>query len=210
MIYLIITTCIRNRFGIQDDNERRERYINAISETLKHVPPTIQPIIVENNGQRQTYLDNFIWNEKPVQVIYTNNNQHTFRSKGVNELMDIKEVIHRLGIHDTDMIIKLTGRYKVFSPIFFKYIIKHANNFDAFIKFFGVESLQFEQNDCVLGMYAMRVMYLKLFNHISIDNFDSAEIAYAKYARLSIPRLKEIENLYIECNFAKNQQELLV
>ena len=104
-----------------------------------------QPIIVENNGQRQTYLDNFIWNEKSVQVIYTNNNQHTFRSKGVNELMDIKEVIHRLGIHDTDMIIKLTGRYKVFSPIFFKYIINRLLNIN-FLKriiFFFIICIQY-------------------------------------------------------------------
>ena len=59
MIYLIITTSINNRYGLQDQQEREERYLYAISETLKNLPYEIKPIIVENNGKRATYLDNF-------------------------------------------------------------------------------------------------------------------------------------------------------
>ena len=55
MIYLIITTSIHNRYGTKDADERKERYLYAISETLKIVP--YKTIIVENNGTRKTYLD---------------------------------------------------------------------------------------------------------------------------------------------------------
>lgn len=211
MIYLIITTSINNRFGTQNDEERKERYLNAIGQTLKVLPYEIKPLIVENNGKRETYLDNFYHHHRQhVKVFYTNNNQRQFKSKGVNEFLDIKEVIDRYGIEDDDIIIKLTGRYKALSPTFFKDIIENENNFDAFVKFYGTCSLKFEDYDCILGFYAIRVKYLKLFNEYSIDNYKSAEIAFARYIRFTIPRIKEIQNLDVECCFSDDLRKLIV
>lgn len=211
MIYLIITTSINNRFGIKDSDERRERYLYAISETLKKLPHEIKPIIVENNGERSTYLDNFYHHHRQhVKVFYTNNNLQQFKSKGINEILDIKEVIDRYGIEDNDIIIKLTGRYRVLSPSFFKDVIDNENNYDAFIKFFGTCSLKFEQYDCVLGCFALRAKFLKLFNQYSIENYKSAEIAFAKYIRFSNIPLKEIQHLDIECSFSDDLRILIV
>ena len=211
MIYLIITTCINNRFGFQDAKEREDRYLYAISETLKVLPHEIKPIIVENNGKRDTYLDNFYHHHRQhVKVFYTENNRKEYKSKGVNELLDIHEVIHRYGIEDDDIIIKLTGRYRVLSPKFFMDVLKDENNFDAFVKFFSVSTLQFEQYDCVLGCYAMRAKYFKMFNPPTIDNYKYAEVAYARYFRFIIPRLKEIEDLQLECNFGEEKRTLVV
>ncbi len=210
MIYLIITTSIANRFGLKDPSERKARYLYAISETLKCLPDSICPIIVENNGQRETYLDNFTHCGKPVSVIYTTNNTLNFRNKGANELIDIKEVIMRVGISDEDMIIKLTGRYRVISSAFFDEIVVEYNTYDAFIKFFGICSGRFDNNDCVLGLYALRSKYYKLYNHLSIDNYKSAEIAFARYAHLSGARIKEIKKLDMECCFAEDQNILIV
>lgn len=202
MIYLIITTSINNRYGIQDAKERQERYLTSISETLKKLPQQIMPIIVENNGMRSTYLDKFYHQNKPVKVIYTNNNKLNFKSKGINELLDIKEVIKRENINDNDFIIKLTGRYKVTSSQFFNDIIENENIYDAFVKF--------EQYDCILGCYAMRSNFIKLFNHLSIDNYKSAEIAFARYVRFCGSRLKEIDNLNVECSFSDDLKILYV
>jgi hypothetical protein len=211
MIYLIITTSINNRFGGQNSDERMERYLYAISETLKVLPHEIKPIIVENNGKRETYLDNFYHHHRQhVKVFYTENNKQQFKSKGANELVDIKEVIEKYGIEDDDMVIKLTGRYLAISPKFFRDVLENENNFDAFVKFFGTCSLQFEPYDCILGCYAMRAKFIKLFNQYSIDNYKSAEIAFARYARFSGARLKEIENLDIECCFAEDGRKLIV
>jgi hypothetical protein len=211
MIYLIITTSINNRYGTQDQTERRERYLYAISETLKNLPREITPIIVENNGKRETYLDNFYHHHRQhVKVFYTENNKQQFKSKGVNELLDIKEVIDKYGIEDDDIIIKLTGRYRALSPKFFKEVIENENEYDALIKFYGTCSLKFEQYDCILGCYAMRANFIKLFNHFSIDNYKSAEIAFARYARFCGARLKEIDNLDIECSFSEDLRKLVV
>lgn len=211
MIYLIITTSINNRYGTKNADERKERYLYSISETLKNLPHEIRAIIVENNGKRETYLDNFYHHHREhVKVFYTENNKYQFKSKGINELLDIKEIIERYGIEDDDIIIKLTGRYRVASPKFFKEVIDHEKEIDAFVKFFGTCSLKYDQNDCILGMYAIRTKYLKLFNHLSIDNYKSAEIAFARYVRFCGARIKEIEYLDLECCFAEDLRILNV
>lgn len=203
MIYLIITTSIHNRFGIINDNERKERYLYAISETLHILPKEITPIIVENNGERETYLDRF-------PTFYTDNNKYMYQSKGINEMLDIKDIIKHYGMNNNDIIIKVTGRYRVLSPTFFNYIIEHQHNYDAFVKFYNVSSLMYEEYDCFLGCYAIRVMFLMLFNHASIANYKSAEIAFAKYIKRCGARVKEIENMDIECSFSDDLRKLHV
>jgi hypothetical protein len=211
MIYLIITTSINNKYGNQDDIERKNRYLYAISETLKNVPYEIKPIVVENNGLRETYLDNFYHHQQQhVKVFYTENNKLNFKSKGINEFMDIKEVIERYGIEDDDIIIKLTGRYRMLSTSFFDTVIKDEKKYDAFVKFYGTCSLKFEQYDCILGCYAIRATYLRLFNPLTINNYKSAEIAFAKYVRLCRAKIKEIDKLDVECSFSDDLRLLNV
>ena len=199
MIYLIITTSIHNRYGTKDADERKERYLYAISETLKIVP--YKTIIVENNGTRKTYLDSL------QEVCYTDNNKHSFKSKGVNELLDIKEVIKRYDIQDDDIIIKLTGRYRLLSSHFLDQI---NDEYDAFVKFYGTCSLQFEQYDCILGCYAIRAKYIKLYNPLLIDNYRSAEVAFARYVRFCGANVKEIQHLDVECSFAEDLRIMIV
>lgn len=210
MIYLIITASINNKFGTSNYEERKQRYLLAISETLKYLPESIIPIIVENNGKRETFLDNFLHYGAPVQVIYTNNNKMTFKSKGVNEFLDINNVIEQVGIQVDDIIIKLSGRYRVLSSNFFEDIIENHTKYDAFIKFFGTCSLKYEQYDCILGMYAIRGIFLKLFNPYTIDNYLSAEICFARYVRFCGSNTKEIDNLNLECCFAEDGRILNV
>lgn len=210
MIYLIITASINNKFDSIVNSQRTRRYIDAISDTLKYLPESIIPIIVENNGKRETFLDNFIHCGKPARVIYTNNNQRHFKSKGINEFLDVKEVIEQVGIQFDDIVIKLTGRYRVLSPKFFEEIVENQTMHDAFIKFFGTCSLKYEKYDCILGMYAIRAMFLKLFNPTTIDNYDSAEIGFARYARFCGAKVKELENLDLECCFSEDGRILIV
>lgn len=211
MIYLIITTSITNKFGAANYEKRKMRYLTAIEHTLKHVPDNIIPIIVENNGNKgATFLDNFKHYGIPVRVIYTNNNQYSFKSKGINEILDLKSVIEIVGIKYDDIIIKLTGRYRVLTSSFFEDIINNSTNYDIFMKFFGTCSLKYEQYDCILGMYAIRTLFLHLFNHMTIENYNSAEIGFARYVRLCGGRLKEIDNLDLECCFAEDERILVV
>lgn len=211
MIYLLLTTSILNRHGLQQQAERQRRYEYAIMESLRHLPAEIQPILVENNGRRATFLDHFQHQGKPVPVVYTDNNkQNYYKSKGVNEMLDIKEVIRRQGIQSDDILIKLTGRYRITSPRFFEELLAHQNDYDAFVKFFGTCSLQWERYDCILGCYAMRVRYLQLFQPMSMENCASAEIAFARYVRFCGARLKEVSQLDLECQFAEDNRILVV
>ena len=130
-----------------------------------------------------------------------------FTSKGVNEMLDVKEVIRVYDIKDDDIIIKLTGRYRLLSPLFLNEI---NEKYDAFVKFYGVTTLKFEEYDCVLGCYAIRVNYLKLFNHLSMNNYKSAEIAFARYVLLSGARVHKINQLDVECSFSEDLRKLVV
>jgi hypothetical protein len=210
MIYLIITASINNKFGASIYEKRMRRYIDAITHTLIHLPECITPIIVENNGSRETFLDNFTHCGNPVRVIYTDNNQLKYKSKGVNEFLDVKEVIERMKIQMDDIIIKLTGRYRVLSPKFFEEIIENQTRYDVLIRFFGTRSLKYEQYDCILGMYAIRTMFLKLFNPVTIENYDSAEICFARYIRFCGAKIKELEDMNLECCFAEDERILVV
>ena len=208
MIYLIITTCIHNRFGIQNTETRKQEYLSAITETLSYLPSTIIPIIVENNGQRSTYLDNFYHNNELVPVVYTANNNRQLANKGMTELLDIKEVIHQYTIKDTDMIIKLSGRYIVKSSYFFKEVLSYPD-VDAFVKFFNVCTQQYDPNDSVLGLYAVHCSLLRYWNHLTM-NYSSPEVAFANHIRQYAHVIHEVDRLDLECIFAEDGRHLRV
>ena len=209
MIYLIITTSINNKLGVITEltkinrNNRYNECINQLLELIK-LDTDIKPIIVENNGLRNTYLNNF-----NCDVIYTDNNSYTFIHKGYNELLDIKEVINKYNINDDDIIIKITGRYKLLNIDFIN-IIKN-NNKDAYIKFFNVCTKEFMYNDCVLGLFAIKCKYLKNFNYNNLNNI-SPEVEFAEYIRSNIDKnnILEIENLNLEYCLYLDESNLLI
>ena len=59
MIYIIITTCVHNLFGVRHFEHRRNTYLQSISKTLALLPKNIKTIIVENSGIEASYLDSF-------------------------------------------------------------------------------------------------------------------------------------------------------
>jgi len=208
MIYLIITTCINNKMGIITELSkinRNKRYIECITQLLNLInnDDNIKPIIVENCGLRHTFLDNF-----NCDIIYTNNNSYQFIHKGYNELLDIKEVINKYNIKDDDIIIKITGRYKLLNNDFIN-LVKN-NNKDAYIKFFNVCTKEFMYNDLALGLIAIKSKYIKNFNY---NGLKSPEVELAEYIRenIDINNLMEINNLNLEyCLFLDETNLLLV
>jgi len=202
MIYLIITSSIidKNIYTKKDDEFRKQTYLNSITKSLSLLPSSITPIIVENNGQRETYLDSI-----GIPVFYTeNNNKSEHCHKAQNELSDIRDVIEKYGIKDDDMIIKLTGRYHLKYPYFFELVSEHENNYDVFMKFFNVALMQFDENDCVMGLFAMRCKYLKAFNFSEelVQHGQSAEVQFCKYTRELNCRVFSVDFLYSTFCFA--------
>ncbi len=205
MIYIIITTCLINKFGIKNNVKRKERYTVCIKNALSLIETdqSFKPIIVENSGCfTQTFLNSF-----NCDVVYTTNNKLNFPHKGNNELLDIKEVISRYNINDNDTIIKLTGRYNLLNLNFLDLVKKTHDTYDAFVKFYNVATKQYMLDDCVLGLFAVKCKYLKEFNYKFIK---SAECEFAEYVRIKINNLYEINQLDLECCFAQDLVILIV
>jgi hypothetical protein len=196
MIYVIITTCINNKFGIVNYEDRKYRYIDCISESLRFFKnnSNIKCIIVENSGITSSYLD-----ELHSDVIYTNNNVLKFNHKGVNELLDIKEVINKYNIDDNDTVIKLTGRYKLLNNSFLNLVENNIETYDAFLKFYHVCLQKYDPNDCILGLIAIKCKYLKQFEYKCIL---SPEMEFAEFVRANVEKFKEVDTLGLECCFA--------
>jgi hypothetical protein len=207
MIYLIITTCVDNKYGLIGVEDRKKRYIDCIGSVLGFIKnnPLITPIIVENSGKKNTFLDDFGCN-----ILYTNNNLIS-KEKAINELQDIKDVICTYNIKDDDMIIKLTGRYNTLDDSFLKQAV--TTDYDAIIKFFNVSTLEYLENDCVLGLLAVKCKYFKEFNYDFINEFKtSPEYQFAKFIRNTVDpsRIMEVKQLNLECCFGDNLRVLVV
>ena len=201
MIYIIVTTSVNNKFGVHNDVHRQNRYIESITQLLKLINNdiNIKPIIVENNGFRHTYLDNL-----KCDIFYTDNNIN-YKNKAHTELVDIKDVINRYNIKDDDIIIKITGRYKLLNSHFIN-LVKN-NEYDAYVKFFNVCTLTYRFDDCVLGLFAIKCKYLKDFKYNFVR---SPECEFADYVRKKIYNIMEVDQLYLECCFADNLRILNV
>jgi hypothetical protein len=206
MIYLIITTSINSKFNTYNYEGRKNRYIESIQSALSLVTnyEIIKPIIVENNGPRNTFLNDF-----NCDVVYTNNNMLNVQHKGVTELLDIKHVINQYNIGDDDIIIKLTGRYKILDESFFNLIKNNYDKYDAFCKFYNVCTLQYEYDSCVLGLVALKCKYLKLFEYIC-NQSPETEIATHIIENIEKEKIMEIHNLGLECCFADDLRLLNV
>jgi hypothetical protein len=206
MLYIIVTCCIHNTVGVMNTTSREERYIECITALLDLVQgdDRVKVILVENNGERKTFLDSF-----GCDVVYTTTNKQNLK-KGVKELLDIQSVIDRYAMHDDDMIIKLTGRYKLLNRTFIDTVLSSMNTKSALLKFYNVCTQTFEPHDCVLGLYAIRCKYLKRFKYTGQGSYESEFAIYVKHAILAKERIQEVDTLSLECCFADDLRILVV
>lgn len=205
MIYLIVTTCLIHKFGIEPYEIRKQRYIDCISHLLRLLEgdASVKPIIVENSGLESSLLDLF-----GCDVIYTNNNSVSATHKAVNELLDIHDVATHYNIRDEDTIVKLTGRYKMMDTTFLDAVKAHSVSYDAFVKFFNVCTLQYLEDDCVLGLIAIKRKHLTNFKYNLVR---SPECEFATYVRKTLgDKVMEMKYLGLECQFADDMRVLYV
>lgn len=210
MIYLIFTASLYTQYGTPVDTRTRVRqYMYAIKNTLTYLPSCIVPVIVENNGHRKdsTCLEEFIHYDQPVRVVYTSTNQRRYPNKGVNEWFDLLVALDTVGASNDDIVIKMTGRYTVHDSWFFDRIVKEQAQYDTWFKFYNVYERCYDAFDCVLGMFAMRALYVRMLSPSTIGLYSSPEAAVAKYVRLSVPRVCELMTLGLECLFADDSTE---
>lgn len=152
MIYFIITCCL-----IEKDYEiRKEQYINGISTLLKLVKVPCKFIIVENNGKRETFLDNF-----GIDVLYTTNNSIRTNNKGIKELKDIWDCIQYFNIQDDNFIVKITGRYILQENSEFINTLSN-NKWDCIIKYGNCQyTTKHKVPECLTVLIGMKCEYVK-------------------------------------------------
>jgi hypothetical protein len=211
-MYLILTTSLLNRAYSEYSEDRLARYRQAIQDSLRWIPDDVQPIIVENNGPRKTGLEEFQHAGKKVPVVYTTNNVRMYRNKGVNELMDLHEVIRQRGIKDDEVVIKLTGRYRMLSSKMVEVVRTTSASYDVWMKFMNVCHRVVDPDDCVLGCYAMRASYLKGLSASWLNRYESPERGMARYVRTAFfaKRIAEMESLDVECLFSQDGRVSIV
>lgn len=178
MIYFIVTTSLFKNCDI-----RKMQYTNGIEKlkkTIKKLNIECKIIIVENNGLRKTFLDEF-----DCDVFYTNNNNLKTSNKGVKELKDVFDTIIKYNIKDDDFIIKMTGRYILNDDSEFMNTIKNINHtkYSCVIKYGSyMKPLTYKTNDCITGIIGMKCLYVKQIKFPK--NKECVEWEWAKIACL--------------------------
>lgn len=158
MIYFIITTSVYN-----DCKKRKNQYlkcINRAKEIIKEMGfDNLKIIIVENNGEEDTYL-----NSLNCEIFYTNNNLLPTGNKGIKELQDIFDCIQKYNIEDDDLIVKMTGRYLLHNESKFMTELKKLDEtkYDCILKYGAYFSPSKTQvHDCITGLICMKCSYVK-------------------------------------------------
>jgi hypothetical protein len=208
MIYIIITTCIIDKYYDLRKNEYIEA-INKIKVATADIPCKL--CIVEGNGKRKTFLDDL-----GIEVLYTNNNlieyrfdttykrpnfyehylnpitshlPNTHSNKGRNELLDIWDCIKHLNVQDDDFVIKLTGRYYITDT---NEILSRWKIFDTIDSMYYIPPY-IAKGECLTGMIGLQCKYIK---EISLPYEESVENRWGEVC-FSVPRPLKLNRLGI-------------
>ena len=151
MIYFIVTTSLFN-----DCVVRRQQYIEGISRLKKLTTHKI--IIVENNGKRDTFLD-----ELGCDVLYTNNNRfiHT-ENKGYVELKDVIDCMDAYDMTDSDFVVKMSGRYLLHDDSEFMRVVHANTTYECIIKYGSyMKPVDYKMEDCITGLIGMSCRHIR-------------------------------------------------
>lgn len=161
-VYIVITCCLRDVIGNPNIDIREWQYKTAITTLLSRLERdkhrhNIRVIIVENNGFRETFLDQL------GPTLYTNNNKRQ-DNKGNKELADIHSCIEAFQMKDDDFLVKLTGRYVVHdkSP-FFDELYSLRPTTSCIIRYgaYYLPAPDSPVDDCITGLIGMRVGHVR-------------------------------------------------
>ena len=130
---------------------RKQEYVFSIS-LLKDYG--YEPYVFEAcKSSPPSFFENYTKN-----VFYSNVNDYRLINKGVNEARSLIEGFKHYSFDDETMIIKLTGRYWLNSPIFINVVESHPE-VDAFVRF--KEDFPIPNGYVFTGCFAMKHKHFK-------------------------------------------------
>jgi len=165
-IVLVITTVLYPDYGLgvgvhgggDTLDQRHALYRENIAHNVNLISGLgIEVVVVENSaaarGLKHTVLDGL-----GTKVLYTNSSSMKLncvaRWKGLRETRDLKLACLAIGCNDDDIVIKLTGLYRLSDNSFFEAVRSTIGQYDVAYK-------QCPDYKIVLGLIAMRYGFLK-------------------------------------------------
>lgn len=151
-------------------------------------------MIVEGNGKRnRTCLDDL-----GVEVLYTNTNlaKVSYDNYGIKEHMDIMASIKHLKMKDSDLIVKMTGRYYLQPGSTFMKILSNIdlNETRAIVKFGPhMRPINERMDDCVTGLIMLPVSAVTAIGTMAANYPEkSVERHWGSAATLLLPKAQVV------------------
>lgn len=140
-----------------------------------------EPWIIEATNTSSSLFD-------PIarHVLYPQRHNDSLKNKGVNETMSMRASLPYLPFEDDDIVIKLTGRYYLYSRDFIDFVEENASEYDAFVCY-GKGFVS--DNHVFTGCFACRWKYFK--QYINEMDFDKAERDYIPVEQLFAEFIEE-------------------
>jgi hypothetical protein len=162
--------------------------MNETKQMLTHKSYRI--VYVEGNGRRTTCLEN----DFGVEILYTNNSGViTGGNYGTNELLDVTDAISYFDMKDTDLLVKMTGRYYLDHHSPFLSILNEMNFHEAraLVKFGSyMKPSNQPMMDCISGLIMLPVSSIPViwqyWNQLSNKKDNCIEWQWAA-AALALP-----------------------
>lgn len=157
MIKFLITTALtyagHHKYGGLDLITKREEQYRNFIEFMKSISVDKYYCECVNPGPI-TFLNELVDEQH---LFYTKTHNPLLKNIGVDEINGCKAALNHFDFDDSDIIIKLTGRYTPNSPLLVNEVIAHENDFDAFYHPFPENHSGFGQ--MFTGAFAMRKLH---------------------------------------------------
>ncbi len=156
MKIIYTSALIPNKF-----EERKNDYINSYSELIKYIPQN-NIFIVESFSS-----DISFFNKLGSEVFVSNTHDPSFKNKGVLEIKAMLSFFENNKFSDNDLVMKLTGRYKINDDYFIK-LPENTKNFDFYGKLIDDNTQIF--TGCFIAKYSLIIEFLKSQNLMLLEN----------------------------------------
>ena len=191
-LHILLTAALTDSYA----EFRQRQYIEMFENLFKYGYSNVYVIeAIKKSGP--TFLDDYSTN-----VFYATVNDLSIPNTGVNEARTTLEGLNYFEStgqwHPDDMILKITGRYKLLSDDFLRFVATHIDDYDAFVKIRpntpqhnflehgGLYTVCFAMKEKYLKEMYLRMPYEKMireYRHLEweLDNYIKYKVKRGKF-----------------------------
>jgi hypothetical protein len=168
---------------ISDQFENRKQdYIESYESLIKFIDPK-NIFLLECFSSKEHFLENYSKN-----IYYSNTHNTTFKNKGVLEILCMKKFLQNNTFDDEELLLKITGRYKLLNSNLFNIINEHPT-----YDFYGKKI----EKQIFCGCYIIKTKILYQFlSEADLDHLETTMTNIEKYLFNFLQR-KSIKSFFI-------------